>query len=306
MAEVTITSASDSLFGTQSDDVFRVRATSDSIVTTSSFVGGDGLDKIELETSDSAISRPWGNQTTYVFGELISIEALQFKTNYGQNIDFRVSISSSLNGVSVTGSTGYDRLIVDAKAGGDYVIPDFVLQNWGPSVGTGGYIDRVALLAAGTDNYVLRTNSGLVSYQELFGGSGNDQLIGNVGDSGLLGGAGNDQIFGYGGRDFLEGGVGNDLLSGGAGADTFFFDNRISTGVDRITDLDKNDVIITTRPLYDRNNDGIVTFGSNRALDFSETDKLFITDNNGKSVQALEFDGVLQNADGTYFYMYSI
>ncbi|WP_160255774.1 Ig-like domain-containing protein [Acinetobacter indicus] len=75
----------------------------------------------------------------------------------------------------------------------------------------------------------------------VYGGSGNDTLVGNSYDLGLYdnddylyGGAGNDILLGGGGQSFLYGEEGDDilnaqggstsLLSGGAGSDTYIFD----------------------------------------------------------------------------------
>jgi autotransporter-associated beta strand protein len=56
----------------------------------------------------------------------------------------------------------------------------------------------------------------------LDGGTGNDILNGGGGDDTLLGGAGNDGLSGYTGNDVLSGGTGNDTLIGHDGADTLF------------------------------------------------------------------------------------
>jgi Ca2+-binding RTX toxin-like protein len=63
----------------------------------------------------------------------------------------------------------------------------------------------------------------------IVGGAGNDLLRGGDGDDTLIGGAGDDRLWGGGGDDSLQGGAGNDELSdvyghnrldGGAGNDT--------------------------------------------------------------------------------------
>ncbi|MBC6422219.1 MAG: hypothetical protein GDA38_12260 [Hormoscilla sp. SP12CHS1] len=91
-------------------------------------------------------------------------------------------------------------------------------------------------LFGGNGNDYLLGQSG---HDSLFGGDGNDNLYGHngedylSGDSGfdilhggdqsdtLLGGEGNDKLWGGNGGDYLDGGSGNDTLIGGAGADTF-------------------------------------------------------------------------------------
>lgn len=53
----------------------------------------------------------------------------------------------------------------------------------------------------------------------LFGGDGNDTLIGGYGDDTLDGGAGRDTLYGGAGDDTLDGGAGRDTLYGGDGDD---------------------------------------------------------------------------------------
>ena len=57
-------------------------------------------------------------------------------------------------------------------------------------------------------------------FSELFGQSGNDQLIGGFVTDSISGGDGNDTIIGRGFDDLLLGGYGNDTLVGGTGNDT--------------------------------------------------------------------------------------
>ena len=54
---------------------------------------------------------------------------------------------------------------------------------------------------------------------ELYGGAGNDTLIGGAGADLLLGGAGNDQLRGNDGRDLLAGGTGADQVNGNGAGD---------------------------------------------------------------------------------------
>ncbi|WP_165390207.1 calcium-binding protein [Thalassococcus sp. S3] len=63
----------------------------------------------------------------------------------------------------------------------------------------------------------LEGGSGLDS---LFGGAGNDTLKAGAGDDEMRGGSGNDQLFGGQGQDFIKGGKGNDKILGGNQSDT--------------------------------------------------------------------------------------
>jgi len=70
---------------------------------------------------------------------------------------------------------------------------------------------------------------------QIWGGTGNDQLTGEGQDDVLIGDAGNDSLFGGQGADVLTGGLGNDHLSGGSEADIFVFAD--GSGLDTIQDF---------------------------------------------------------------------
>lgn len=106
-------------------------------------------------------------------------------------------------------------------------------------------------------------------------GDGDDMLTGNGianklhgmrGEDRLFGLAGNDTLDGGSGKDWLDGGKGNDVLTGGAGNDDFFFDNKGTSGFDRITDFASGDRLLVNRALRDGNGDGIITFGQDGVL----------------------------------------
>jgi Ca2+-binding RTX toxin-like protein len=56
----------------------------------------------------------------------------------------------------------------------------------------------------------------------LYGGSGRDNLYGGNGDDRIFGEIGDDRCFGGSGKDFINGGSGRDYLFGETGADTFY------------------------------------------------------------------------------------
>jgi Ca2+-binding RTX toxin-like protein len=74
----------------------------------------------------------------------------------------------------------------------------------------------------GNDTISLDETNGALPAAQLFGGAGNDTLIGGSGNDQLFGGAGNDTLEGKGGNDLLFGGDGNDTLIGGTGDDEMF------------------------------------------------------------------------------------
>ena len=57
------------------------------------------------------------------------------------------------------------------------------------------------------------------SIEGVWGGSGNDTIIGTNKVNNLYGNDGNDEIYGFGGDDYLNGGLGNDIIDSGAGSD---------------------------------------------------------------------------------------
>ncbi len=90
----------------------------------------------------------------------------------------------------------------------------------------------------------------LYSIENVLGGAGNDEIIGNGEQNLLSGGRGRDVINGRGGDDTIVGGLGNDRLTGGAGSDTFIYfreagENAFNLGRDVITDFD------ATSPTHD-------------------------------------------------------
>lgn len=74
----------------------------------------------------------------------------------------------------------------------------------------------------GNDTISLNEANGALPRANLFGGSGNDVLMGGSGADMLFGQAGNDTLLGKGGNDLLFGGEGNDTLTGGDGDDQVF------------------------------------------------------------------------------------
>ena len=74
----------------------------------------------------------------------------------------------------------------------------------------------------GNDTLSLDESNGALPSANIFGGSGNDTLIGGSAADILFGQAGNDTLLGKSGDDQLFGGAGNDVLTGGSGVDRVF------------------------------------------------------------------------------------
>jgi Ca2+-binding RTX toxin-like protein len=85
-------------------------------------------------------------------------------------------------------------------------------------------------------NGVLRGVSGKDSL--LFGGAGDESLIGDTGNDIVFGGSGDDLLQGGSGNDLLHGEAGDDRLEGGKGDDVYIF--NLGDGHDVISDYESN------------------------------------------------------------------
>ena len=83
-------------------------------------------------------------------------------------------------------------------------------------------------------------SGGVLNFENLTGGSGNDLLIGNAGVNDLTGNGGDDILVGLDGIDLLTGANGRDILIGGNGSDT------LDGGAD-------DDVLVANRTTHDTN-----------------------------------------------------
>jgi Ca2+-binding RTX toxin-like protein len=103
-----------------------------------------------------------------------------------------------------------------------------ILVNGGAVAVRGGApsVANVSLIQAfgqgGHDTISLDETNGALPKANLFGGAGNDVLIGGSGADLLFGQAGNDTLLGKGGADMLFGGADHDVLTGGDGDDLVF------------------------------------------------------------------------------------
>ncbi|SEN60325.1 hypothetical protein SAMN05192583_3123 [Sphingomonas gellani] len=140
-------------------------------------------------------------------------------------------------------------------------------------------------------------------YAQAFGNNLANIMVGSDQPSIIAGEGGNDTLRSDGADTVFEGGVGNDAMRGGAGVDVFLYYGK-EDGRDTISRFGKEDVLVTTSKIADANGDNIITFGSNKALDFTATSSVRITDDTGATVKALEYDGAFTDG-GTTYYVYS-
>jgi hypothetical protein len=120
----------------------------------------------------------------------------------------------------VTGTNRKDVILIEPRPGDQTQVR---VKSTGQVLGIfeSGSFQRV--IAFGLDgNDTIIVDSRILESAVLFGGSGNDVLIGGGGDDELDGGNGKDTLVGGAGDDALCGGNGNDVLAGGLGDDILF------------------------------------------------------------------------------------
>ena len=96
-----------------------------------------------------------------------------------------------------------------------------VVGTAGPDVLHGSF-SQVVLGLGGNDTLYADDTYYFFDGDSLYGGPGNDHLIGGFGQDILNGGPGNDVITGGGSADTITGGPGHDRIDGGGGGDTIY------------------------------------------------------------------------------------
>lgn len=116
-------------------------------------------------------------------------------------------------------TTGVTVNLPDSEAfGGDAEGDTFLFANFQNIIGGSGNDD---LTGDGLDN----TIEGNAGNDTIIGSDGNDTLLGGADNDSLFGGFDNDTLTGGDGDDWLDGGPGADVFSGGAGEDTISYIN---------------------------------------------------------------------------------
>jgi Ca2+-binding RTX toxin-like protein len=131
------------------------------------------------------------------------------------------SFSSQTGILSVIDDATSDTIVTSRDAAGNILVNGgAVTEGDKPTVSNTTVVQVFG--QAGNDTIRLDETNGALPAANLFGGSGNDTLIGGSGNDLLFGQSGNDTLVGGAGDDLLFGGDGNDILTGGAGSDQMF------------------------------------------------------------------------------------
>ncbi|MEM8616118.1 MAG: calcium-binding protein [Pseudomonadota bacterium] len=227
----------DILSGGNGDDRFLIRESGELKID-----GGDGFDVVSIEFDSRRDSFLSG--TTFQ-----DIEVLSFNTSgEGNQLRFDAGALDSLGSI-VAGNDGVTSILLIHFTSGVSDLRDVQLDIGGSFFGTDGGDDTINLSNATHDWYI----DGQRGSNRLFGGSGDDTILGstNAGDF-IDGGAGDDEIVSGFGADEVFGGEGDDLIihdvresnldifDGGAGDDTF---QTLANGTLQINGGDGYDVV---------------------------------------------------------------
>lgn len=152
----------------------------------------------------------------------VSVQAIDKDNGYSTAMTRTIVITHAEAQPSADG--GAIDLLAGGTAGNDTIVIEPADNNQ-VAVRIGGNIvgyytptGRIRVFG-GAGNDHISAHPALGRAVELYGGAGNDTLIGTGGDDILVGGDGNDSLVGGAGRDILIGGAGTDVLSGGPGED---------------------------------------------------------------------------------------
>ena len=142
--------------------------------------------------------------------------------NLDERITPAVTASFSAGILSVNGDSANNTIEVSRDPAGKLLINGGAVKIKGgtPTVANTAQIQVYG--QKGNDTITLNEASGALPRVSLYGGTGNDTLIGGAGADNLYGQAGDDTLLGKGGFDFLFGGSENDALTGGDADDQVF------------------------------------------------------------------------------------
>lgn len=108
-----------------------------------------------------------------------------------------------------------------------------------------------------------------------------------------------ENAVGGGGADHLIGNTVNNVLTGNGGADVFELRTGGKSGVDRIADFSRSDVLAVTKAIADSNNDGLITWKTGKALTLDATDDDQVSLGGVAAAKGLRYLG---SADDLFYY----
>ena len=136
----------------------------------------------------------------------------------GDNILIQDGVAATSSVLSLFGDGLSNNITVSRNAAGNLLLNGAVLPGF--TVANTALIRVYGL--GGNDVITLDEAAGALPAAVLFGGTGNDTIIGGSGGDLVFGGTENDTLLGKGGFDLLFGGAGNDTLTGGDADDQMF------------------------------------------------------------------------------------
>jgi Ca2+-binding RTX toxin-like protein len=241
---ITIYALHDYIYGDGGDDIITL-VQSNNIGFDSTIYGGQGDDTIISVTSystDAIVGNTiYGGDGNDVFrgnnfsgttygGAGIDIYIGDYWSIYNHDINGELSITEHFYGVEIYYAGNYnDRVTGIAEAdtiygeGGNDTIGDSGSSDYadgGAGLDWLSFKSRTNAIRADlsqsnfTDSFGFENTA--LNFEAVYGGSGNDLIIGNELANTLIGGAGADTIQGLGGTDSITGGAGADLLIVGA------------------------------------------------------------------------------------------
>ena len=202
----------DTLVGEAGSDTLDGGAGADRLYGDSTFGDAGGTDHLVGGPGDDRLDGGPGDADVVDGGDGNDV------ANGGEGPGDRVSGGSGDDTVSGGGAENAN--VTDGLAGDG---PDRL--DGGPGVDILDYSDRGSL---GVDVDLRRAapqgeqgeGDSAVAFESVYGGAGNDTLVGDDGDNVLRGGGGDDTLRGLGGTDTLDAGAGVNLLDCGGSADT--------------------------------------------------------------------------------------
>src|SRR5262249_10522741 len=120
-----------------------------------------------------------------------------------------------------TGDNNGNTITTSLDAAGQILVNGGAVSIDGGQAPVANTTNTIVVSGGNGDDTISLGNAALPPAQ-LFGGNGNDVLIGGSGADQLFGGNGNDTLNGGDGDDILFGGNGDDMVIGGKGSDTAF------------------------------------------------------------------------------------